>query len=486
MQQDLDPNRRPELKRAIGRLGFFSLAFGSMIGVGWITGLEGMFSQAGPIGTIIAFIAGGLLMIAIGLCYAEAMEYLPVTGGEVAYAYKAFGTGKAFLVGWCLAIGYLSVSAFEAVSIGIVISYLTPIDLWPLYEIKGSTVYGSHVLLALGFTALIAAMNYRGVGLTTQVQICLTMLLILFTGAFVSAGFINGNMLHLDPAFGSVDAGSALGGMLAVFVTVPFWFVGFDTIPQAAEERTDDFPPARLGKILVFSIAGSVVFYILVFLTVGIATPWPNIIDDALPTAAAFEEAFDSKLWTRLVLLVGLFGLLTSWNGFFLSGCRVLFAMGRGHIIHPIFGATHPKYGTPTAAILFSAIITFAGALLGKKAILIFVTVGSFFIAVAFLGVALSIHRLRSERKKPLNLIQRILPYIAGAGSLFILGAMVIPGSPAIISSNLISLEWLVLLVITVLGALFWISAARIRNEIPESERQRLILNTEEQKHIPK
>jgi len=474
MKQDAESTQRPQLKKAIGRLGFFSLAFGSMIGVGWITGLEGMFTKAGPLGTTIAFVAGGMLMIVIGLCYAEAMKVLPVTGGEVAYAYKAHGTGKAFVVGWCLAIGYLSVSAFEAVSIGIVFSYLVPFDLWPMYEINGSTVYGSHVFLALLFTSAIAWMNYRGVGLATQVQTCLTMLLILFTAAFVTAGFSNGNVQHLEPGFGKTDMGIALGGMLAVFVTVPFWFVGFDTIPQAAEERTVGFPPARLGKILVMAIAGSTAFYVLVFLSVGLATPWQGIIGEKLPTAAAFEEAFGSTFWSRLVLLVGLMGLLTSWNGFFLSGCRVLFALGRGHIIHSGFGKTHPRYGTPTAAILFCAVITFAGSLLGKAAILVFVNVGSLCIAVAFLGVALSLNRLRPASSEPVGLFKRILPYIAGGGSIFILAAMIVPGSPAMLPWPL---EWAVLGGVFVLGLIFWFGASRIRSEISESDRRQLILD---------
>ena len=119
-------NERPQLKKAINGLGFFALAFGSMIGVGWITTLDNWFNSAGPGGAMIAFIAGGFLMLLIGLCYAELTPMMPVTGGEVAYAYKAFGTDKAFLVGWFLAFGYLSVSAFEAVSIGMVLGYLFP------------------------------------------------------------------------------------------------------------------------------------------------------------------------------------------------------------------------------------------------------------------------------------------------------------------------------------------------------------------------
>ena len=89
---------RPQLKRVIGRLGFFSLAFGSMIGVGWITSLGNWFQNAGPLGSMVAFLVGGLIMLVIGLCYAEVTPMLPVSGGEVAYAYKASGTAMAFVV----------------------------------------------------------------------------------------------------------------------------------------------------------------------------------------------------------------------------------------------------------------------------------------------------------------------------------------------------------------------------------------------------
>ncbi len=321
-------SERPELRRSIGGFGFFSLAFGSMIGVGWITGLKGMFEQAGPLGTTVAFALGGVLMISIGLCYAEAMKKLPVSGGEVAYAYKAFGTNKAFIVGWCLAFGYLSVSAFEAVSVGIVISYIANVDAWPLYKVNGSVVYGSHLLLAIGFTSAVAYVNYRGVGLAARVQSILTIVLVLGAGAFVTAGFWNGQWNNLQPAFGSPDTSTAVGGVLAVLVTAPFWFVGFDTIPQAAEERLDGFPAKRLGQMLVLAILGSTVFYALVFISVGMTVPWKSIIDQPLPTAVAFQRAFASPIWGRLVLVIGLIGLLTSWNGFFLSGCRVLFCAG--------------------------------------------------------------------------------------------------------------------------------------------------------------
>ena len=57
---------RPQLKKTIGGLGFFCLAFGSMIGVGWITTLDEWLNNAGPVGAMLAFGAGGLLMVLIG------------------------------------------------------------------------------------------------------------------------------------------------------------------------------------------------------------------------------------------------------------------------------------------------------------------------------------------------------------------------------------------------------------------------------------
>ena len=138
MEAGLSTEARPQLKRVIGRLGFFSLAFGSMIGVGWITSLGSWFEKAGPLGASAAFLIGGLVVLVIGLCYAEVTQMLPVAGGEVAYAYKASGTSMAFGVGWCLALGYLSVSAFEAGSIGMVLAYIEPsLQVGPLYLAMG-------------------------------------------------------------------------------------------------------------------------------------------------------------------------------------------------------------------------------------------------------------------------------------------------------------------------------------------------------------
>ncbi|MEE3369471.1 MAG: APC family permease [Planctomycetota bacterium] len=468
---------RPQLKRVIGRLGFFSLAFGSMIGVGWITSLGNWFEKAGPLGAITAFLVGGLVMLVIGLCYAEVTPMLPVAGGEVAYAYKASGTSMAFVVGWCLALGYLSVSAFEAGSIGVVLAYIEPrLEVGPLYSVNGVTVFASHLAIAAVFTLFITVINFVGVNVATRVQVGLTILLVICASAFVIAGFGQGSTQNLRPGFVGETAFAGFQGILAVLVTVPFWFVGFDTIPQAAEERQGQLPARRLSQCIVMSILGSILFYVAVITTVGVVTPWQTIVGAKLPTARAFETAFESRLWVNLVLMVGLIGLLTSWNGFFLAGTRVLFALGRAHIIHPAFGRTHAKFGTPTTAVVFSGVVTLFSAGLGKGALIAFVDAGSLGIVLAFVGVALSLVKLRRSfphLPRPYRVPGGwILPVAAMIGSLLLLLVMVVPGSPG----SLTGLEWVIVAGFLCLGVVFWFAARATRARLTETERGRLIL----------
>ncbi len=475
----MNDQTRPSLNRGVSLSGFFSLAFGSMIGVGWVTALGSWLEQAGPGGAIAAFLLGGALMMLIGLCYAELTPMLPVAGGEVAYAYAASGTGFSFAVGWFLAFGYLSISAFEAISIGRVLSYLVPaIDLWPLYEVTGEPVYGSHLLLGFALTAAITWTNYRGVQLAARGQTILTVSFIVLVIVFIGAGLFFGEMESAGPWFVTDAEGSEnWGGVLAVLVTAPFWFVGFDTIPQAAEEAEAAIPPRTLGVLILASIAGAALFYALLILSVAGTGPWRALVNSELPTAVAFERAFSSPVFGRLVLVSALVGLLTSWNGFFLAGSRVLFAMGRGNIIPPRFGETHARHGSPTVAVVFAGLATAAGAALGRGGMLMLVDVGSLAIAAAFLGVAFSTIKLR--RSKP-DLPRPYLPAaglwparLAVGGGCLLLLAMLVPSSPAALRWPG---EWLILAAVLASGAVLWTAGAKARSQTSEDTRARLVL----------
>jgi amino acid transporter len=469
---------RAILKRGIGRAGFFALAFGSMIGVGWVTALGPWLRDAGPLGAVIAFVAGGALMALIGLCYAELCAAVPVAGGEVAYAYAAYGTSKAYLIGWFLAFGYMAVSAFEAISVGRVAAYLLPgLDVVPLYSIGGAVVYLPHLLLAVVCTGLITWVNYRGVEQAARLQVALTLAFVLVALSFVGTGLIGGHVERIAPLFASPDTGGALVGIATVLVTAPFWFVGFDTIPQGAEEASGTVPPRMLGVLILVAILGAVLFYVLLITAVAATGPWQDVVAADLPAAAAFENTFQSPVLGKLVLVAALLGLLTSWNGFFLAGSRVLFALGRGHIAPASLGEAHPVHGTPANAVLLAGAITLGGALLGRGAMVAFIDVGSFCIAIAFFGVSFSLvrlRRLRPDLERPFRTPGgNVVPMLACVGAGAISLAMLVPGSPVML---VWPLEWLLLLGVLALGALLWRMGRSGRAACGEAEREQLVL----------
>jgi len=471
--------QRPQLRKGIGKAGLFSLAFGAMIGVGWVTAMGSWLTNAGPVGAIIAFLLGGLLILVIGFCYAEVTAALPLSGGEVAYAYKAYGSGKSFVIGWFLTFGYLSVSAFEAVSINKVLSYLIPsIDFLSIYSINGSPVYISHIGISAFFVILISAINYTGVKNSARFQVGLTILFVLLTFVFVITGFVMGEWKNLEPMFSETSNGSIASGIAMVLVTVPFWFVGFDTIPQAAEEADQAISFKTIGLLILISIVSAIGFYVLLILSTSMAAPWNEILNEKLPTASAFEQATGSPFLVNIILITALVGLLTSWNGFFLAGSRVLFALGRGKIIAPMFGKSHPKYQTPYYAVLFSGIVTFIGSLLGQGAMVAFVNVGSLCIVIAFFGVSFSFLSLRKkfpDLHRPFYAPGgKIVGVFAIASTAFMLIAMIYPNSPAALAWPL---EWGIFSVFTLLGLIFWRFSAKSRNAISKKERDFLILD---------
>jgi amino acid transporter len=114
---------------------------------------------------------------------------------------------------------------------------------------------------------------------------------------------------------------------------------------------------------------------------------------------------------------------------------------------------------------------------MGRQALLSFVNAGSFCIAIAFLGVALSLLRLRQSHPhlpRPFRLPGgALIPGLAALGSLFLIAVMLWPGSPAALSWPR---EVIILGVLTILGAGFWLGATRSRTLISEHQRAFLIL----------
>lgn len=445
------------LRRDIRLHQFFTLAFGSIVGVGWIIVMGQWLSAGGSLGASLAFAVAGILMASVGICFAKLAERYPVTGGAVAYAYEVFGPRPAFLVGWFMALTYMASCGFAVVSTSWVIEALVPAVQGPfLYEMLGSRVHAGTLAIGLALLAVITTANLRGAGSAAGLQDLITYALMLLAAIIVGVGFLKGSAANLIPLTGGDgSAGAAWSGFFAVLATTPFFLAGFDVIPQAMGERHESMRLRLVAPVIVAAILAAMLFYIAVILGTAALLPRNQITGLELPVAQSFEQAFGSPLAGKLVLLCGLFGVLSGWNAHFYSGARVLYALGHARLLPQALAATSRR-GTPKVALLIVAAFSAGAALLGRGAILPIVNAHAAMMSSIFLAMALAAWRLHRRGdivfRRPL------------AGRLTILGAALFSVSLVIVAlvqsyaarTQLIPTEWAIIGIWGLGGLVVW------------------------------
>ena len=471
-----------QLRRVMGANQLFTLGFGAIVGVGFVVGLGEWLSQAGPLGAILAFVAGGVLTILIGFCHAEMATAVPASGGEVAYAYEVFGVRTCFATGWLLALAEVAVLAFEALSLSWILGVLVPGIQGPaLYESFGEPVHLGSVLIGLGGMGVIAWLNYRGIAPAARLQDVLTYMKIALALVVIVVGLSWGRTVNLYPLFQESSTRSAWSGVLSVFLTSPFWLAGFSVIARVMEEKAPRTSLRMVGRMILFSIVAAVLFYCLIILACSMILPWRTLVTLDLPAARGFEVALGSSLLTKTVLVVALLGNITVWNSSVIAGSRILFALGRAHIVGGVFGRLHPRHRSPAIAIGFLSLASCIGIMLGRRAIVPVVNVASCCFAMSYLLVCLSVLKLRRTRpelERPYRVPGgQLTAALAAVSSLLMVGLALY--EPAIAAAGRVPMEWTVLIVWTLLGCVFWVAAQGLRRRISEPERRALILGAE-------
>ena len=250
--------------RVLTRREVLALAFGAMVGWSWVVLSADWIKSAGTIGAILAFITGGGIMIVIGLTYAELASALPFAGGEHVYSQRALGSVASFICTWSIILGYVSVVTFEAVALPTVLDSLIPgLDKIYLWNVAGWDVYLTWVLVGVAGSVGMTVLNVRGVRMAAVLQTVVVGLILLVGLAFILGSVFSVNTSNLEPLFED-----GFSGMTLVLVMVPFMFVGFDTIPQAAEEI--NLPFRDIGTVLMLSVFMGVAWYSLIILGVGL------------------------------------------------------------------------------------------------------------------------------------------------------------------------------------------------------------------------
>ncbi|HSD30509.1 MAG TPA: APC family permease [Gemmatimonadales bacterium] len=393
----------PALTRALSPLEYFAFGFGSMVGVGWLVVMDDWLARGGPAGAMLGFALGGLLLLPVALTYGRLVRDIPDAGAEVAYTEGVFSRRASFGTGWIMVLAYAIVCPWEAVAIGNLLARVFPaLNSYPLYAVAGKTIFLPRLAAGLALTALIALVNFRGIRPSGRFQAVTTLGLLACFVVFVALGFARGSARHLEPLFARPGTAGALGSVLLVAQIVPYFMTGFESVAKGSEEAAPGFDPRGFGRAMTRAVLVGAAFYVLIIAAVSFVFPWRNLVAGRLGTETAFARAFGSDAIARLILFAAFLSLLKVFNGNFVAATRLLYAMGRRHLIHPGMARIHPHWGTPAVAIGLLTLFTIAGACLGDALLVPISEVGSLAAGVGWCAACLAlIMRARRSSARP-------------------------------------------------------------------------------------
>lgn len=452
--------QKSKFDKVMGAWDILVIAFGAMIGWGWVINSGDWITTAGFMGSIIAMLIGGVMVFFVGLTYAELTSAMPQCGGEHVFSYRAMGPTGSFVCTWMIILGYVATSAFEATALPTVITYLFPkFNQVYLYSIAGKDIYLTTILLGVGVAVLITFINIRGAKTAAILQTVLTAIIAIAGILLVVGSAINGDGANITGQMWESGTGTTLGSVFKVACMTPFLFIGFDVIPQAAEEI--NVPYKKIGKIMLLSIFLAVAWYLLIIFAVCYIMPQSAIAQEmssqnGLVSAKAIEIAFRSPLMGKVLIIGGLCGIITSWNSFLMGGSRALYSMGESLMIPKMFGKLG-KHKTPEAAIILCGIACVAAPFFGRGVLVWLVDAASFGCVIAYMFVSISFCILR--KKKP----EMARPYkvktgrFVGAMAVLMAGFMTLLYIvPASFSAALVWQEWIVVGIWLALGVFFY------------------------------
>lgn len=345
---------------------------------GWNLGLE----QGGTWGLAIATFFIIILYVTFTFSYAELACAIPKAGGGFDYATRALGKNWGFIAGMAQNIEFIFAPPAIAFAIGAYFNLF-----FPQIPILAIAIFGYVV-----FTAL----NIYGVRAAAVFELLITILavgeLLLFTGITLGH-FQLPNLTHNGFPY----------GMAGAFAATPFaiwFFLGIEGVANVAEEALNPKRTMLLGfGSAIFTL---VVLCILVFISsIGVAG-WEAIVykadgsssDSPLPLALSHVVGGSSVMY-RLLITIGLFGLIASFHGLILAAGRATFEFGRVRFAPSFLGNIHSRFQTPSNALLTNMVIGIIALLTGKTAEIISISV--FGALTLYIVSMIALLRLRSR-----------------------------------------------------------------------------------------
>ena len=478
------------LQRQLNPMSVWALAFGCVIGWGsFINPGKKFLPNSGVYGTAIAMVLGALVMVIIAFSYAYMVPKFPKAGGEFTFTKHCFGKTMAFICGWFLVVAYLTNVPMNSTALPLIVDGLDgEADILKFgfnYSIAGNEVWLGEIIFACFILLLFGFLNILGVKKAGFIQTVLAVLLATCALTLCVAGIVSAKSkgINMEPVWGfskaaakeagydgvnqlltgtealkgfdnGKDSSGIMAAILATFAIAPWAFVGFDTIPQAAEEFK--FSYKKVMGIMVLAIAfGAFVYISNNTVAAAAQANWP---DRVMAGDWVLLIAADELLGTFGKVLIGVgvsCAVLSGIMGFYLASSRLMYSMARDGFLPAWFGVLDEKYRTPKNAMLFCIAVSLSGPVLGREALGWFVDMSAIGASIGyFFTCAASLVTIRRDGDGTSLLRTMGIIGVAFSVTFMVLQLIPIPGLSGV---HFGKESYLMLVVWVVIGAAFYL-----------------------------
>ncbi|HLB91668.1 MAG TPA: amino acid permease [Terriglobales bacterium] len=355
---------RPELARDLNLSHAGAVVVGTIIGSGIFLVPSEMMQAVGSARLVyLAWMVGGLLSFFGALTYAELGAMKPQAGGEYVYVRDAYGPLAGFLYSWTWFL-IAKPGSIATITTGLV----RILGTFPAFSFF-SHPFVSHPLTvnygqlaAIAATVLISWLNYIGVRRAGEFQLLFTLLKVAIILGIVAVGFSYAGGTWANFATEFTGAKGGVAGFFAALVAALWAYDGWNDLNMVAGEIRN--PQRNIPLSLIWGVATVGALYILVNAAVQYVLPAAAVAGSERPASDAVALVL-GHLGASLVSAGMAVSMLVTLNGTIMSGARVPFAMARdGYFFHAM-AQVHPRFRTPSVAIIVQCGLAIVLLLLG-------------------------------------------------------------------------------------------------------------------------
>lgn len=352
------------LLRELGVSQACAVVVGTIIGSGIFLVPAEMMQAVGLAKLVyLAWLVGGLLSFFGALTYAELGAMKPQAGGEYVYVRDAYGPLAGFLYAWTwfliakpASIATVTTGLVRILGTFAVFAFFSD----PIVSHPFVVTYGQ--LVAIAAAVMISALNYVGIKKAGEFQLVFTILKIGIILAIVFVGFSYsaGSFGHFAGHYSAAEGGVA--GFMAALVAALWAYDGWNDLTMVSEEISQ--PERNIPIALIVGVAVVGALYMLVNAAVQFVLPSSAIAASPRPASDAIGLVWGS-VGASVVSAAMALSMLVTLNGTIMSGARVPFAVARDRYFFSALAEVHPRFHTPSVAIVVQAALSIVLLLLG-------------------------------------------------------------------------------------------------------------------------